>query len=134
MSARDPKAVAASFMEALASKDYAAWDDLVAEDAIIHYPYSPEFMPTRFDGREPWRDLTRQMFDAIESFRFYDVEMIATEKPGFIVVLAKSEADFLSGKTYTNDYVFFYRVVDGKIVEYWEHFNPLNILKVLAPD
>ncbi|WP_313802495.1 nuclear transport factor 2 family protein [Sphingobium sp.] len=133
MSATDPKGVIAAFMQALQEKDFAAWNDLVDAKVVAHFPYAPEFLPARFDGFDAFHGATKGLFDMVDTFAFLDIDIKATEDPEFFVTTARSEAKFLSGRDYANTYVFFDKVRDGKIIEHWEHFNPLAVIKVVEP-
>lgn len=121
--------IAIKLLRVLQNKEYDAWDDIVAEDIVVYFPFAPEGMPNRFEGRDNFRDAGKHFFDQTKNYLYYDLETILTQDPEFVIITGKSKADLQSGKVYENQYVFFFRVRDGKVVEYWEHFNPLNVMK-----
>lgn len=129
----NPKNIALQVLKSQEDKDFDIWDELFDESVIVHFPYAPDSLPARFEGRDQWREVTRGLFDSFDKITFSDTRVLATEDPEFVVLTTRSEANFLNGRKYENEYVFCFRVQAGKVVEYWEYYNPLAILKVMAP-
>jgi ketosteroid isomerase-like protein len=90
-------------------------------------------MPCRYTGRAEWEQMMRAWFGAtFDSFAWSDVELHAGADPNRVFGTGKSRGVMKDGRVYENEYSWIFRLRDGRIVDYIEYFNPLNIIKTFG--
>ena len=113
-------------LEAFLGKDMRAWADLCAEDVLVEFPYSPENLPSRLEGREAiFRYL--EYYPTIIDIREIDsVTVYETNRPDTIVAEWSVKGEVIpNGNKYDMSYATFVTVRDGQITNYREYWNPL---------
>lgn len=136
--AASPAAPDAAQLLALAlerfSTDIHAWLDLIAEDAVVEFPYSRGLGTTpRLEGKPA---IAAYFTSAIQAFRdltFRDVRLHPGRDPSVAIAEAHGTAIIApTGKRYEQDYVMVVRARGGRIVEYREYWNPLPALEAFG--
>ena len=135
--------IARKFLETLADPGFFGnlggplfnqWVEMVAEDARISFPYAPPGMAASFTQRKPWVDSILGVFTAIDRLSWVSLDVHATsDDPELVFATARGDAVTAAGRPYRNEYCFFLRVRNGKIVDYTEYFSPLVIAEAFAP-
>jgi len=125
--------VARKFLRTFDSHDFDKWAALVADDAVVNFPFAPPGIPKRYEGRAVFEQNTRGMFSGIEKFTYHDLVLHGADDPELVFGTARSEALIKGGKVYRNQYCFLIRVRNGRIVEHNEYFDPQAITATFGP-
>ena len=129
MSLEENKAIVRRFIEAYNKHDLSSIEDFVAPDFVDH---------THKVGREGLKQLFAMAFKAFPDWHETIEDIIAEGDK--VWVRAKSTGthtgEFMgiapTGKKLTTEMVDIYRIVNGKIVEYWEVRDGLDYNKQLG--
>ena len=130
MSLDKNKAIVTGFIEAYNGRDLDLFDDFVSLDYVDH--------TNQIRGRESLKQLITMGFTAFPDWN-ETVEDIIAEGDKVWVRLAYSgthDGEWRgiapTGNKVTMTSVDIYRIVDGKLAEYWNVTNPLNFFKQLG--
>ena len=119
MATRTPKEVVEAYNYELWNKrNYQLGEDLIADEVIRHYPGSVETM-SKEAAIQRVKDAYAKVFTEIE-FTIHKM-MLDGE---FVTLLWEMWAKTLQGEDFVYSSIEVFRVVDGKICEFW---NPINI-------
>jgi uncharacterized protein len=106
--------------------DNTQWQKLIADNMLWELPYARGIgHPPRLSGRQ---EVVRHVFwflNAVENFRFFEINVQAMADPEAAV--AEVEAEGLikaTGRFYRQNYVVFLRASEGRIVFLREYFDP----------
>ena len=113
--------------------DNAQWQTLIADDILWELAYAPSLgHPAKLSGREEAIRHATWFVGAVETFRFFNLEVYALADPQIAVAEVKGEGLIKStGRMYRQDYVVFLRAADGKIRFLREYFDPVRAAKAL---
>jgi ketosteroid isomerase-like protein len=110
----------------------ASFLDMMADNGVMEFPYSPPGLPTRLDGRAA---IARHL-ESLGS-------MIAFDHMGEPTVYATTDSDVTilefegfgrgvsTGESYEQRYISVIRTDAGRIVHYRDYWNPLVVLRAL---
>jgi hypothetical protein len=107
---------------------------LLAPDAYIEWPYRPEGVPGRLEGREQIREFMTTQAQGLVRFEEYrntvihetaDSEVVIVEYDAHGTVLA-------TGAPLHQPIIAVLRVRDGLVVSYRDYLNPLVLAETLA--
>jgi ketosteroid isomerase-like protein len=122
-----------SMTAALSRLDFDAIFSLIADDIEGYFPYLPDPYPKRTRGRAEFESVFAFPSTVLTEFSWTSMEILTTEQPpGVVVARASSVGTLRNGASYSNDYVFFVRTVDPKLVEYREYFDVARLLLAIA--
>lgn len=122
------------YLDGIKTLDLEKCMSTLSEDCKFHSPCVPPPTPHLLDGMAMIRPVFEYLFGAaFKQFKFtrLDVHQSADD-PNYISVHAASEVLLGNGKTYGNDYAYFARVRDGKIVEFWEFFDTTRAVAAMT--
>ena len=113
--------------------DNAQWQTLIADNILWELAYAPSLgHPAKLSGREEVIRHATWFVGAVETFRFFNLEVYALADPQIAVAEVKGEGLIKStGRMYRQDYVVFLRAADGKIRFLREYFDPVRAAKAL---
>ena len=113
--------------------DNAQWRTLIADDLSWELPYAPAIgHPPRLSGREAVMRHVTWFLEAVENFRFFDLNVHAFADPESAVAEVKASGLIKpTGRIYLQEYVLFLRASDGKIAFLREYFDPTRAAKAL---
>jgi uncharacterized protein len=121
------------WLTVLADADYEAWSAVAAGDLVIRTPFAPPGLPKICEGRDVCLAMARKYGTMINKFTYFDVELHTTDDPELIMGTARSEALTASGGRYANQYCIVSRVKAGRVADYAEYFDPLQIIAAADP-
>jgi uncharacterized protein len=115
---------------ALIGTDIQAWSDLLAEDAVVEFPYASALGASdRFEGKSAIINYMKTAVTHMQNWVFTNVRKYQTSDPNVLFAEFRGEAVFAAtGHPYQQDYVARLEIKDGKIVHYREYWNPVVIL------
>lgn len=113
-------------LEAFLGKDMRAWADLCAEDVLVEFPFSPENLPSRLEGREAIFAYLQYYPTIIDIHEIDSVTVYETDRPESVVAEWSVKGHVIpNGNRYDMSYATFVTVRDGQIANYREYWNPL---------
>ena len=117
--------VAKKLLASFVSQDIDAALSVMAENIVIHAPYSPPDipLPKSIHGKQAVAEMLRVMFGASEKFELFDIDLHTTDNPELIFGTGHSRAMMKNGQAYGNHYVYVFYIRDGKIFDYYEYFD-----------
>ncbi|MFJ6749334.1 MULTISPECIES: nuclear transport factor 2 family protein [unclassified Streptomyces] len=113
----------------LLDKDIPAWIDLWDENGIFEFPFAPEGLPTRLEGKAAVAAYMRGYPDHIDLHDFPYVEIHRTLAPETIVVEMRGVGRLVTtGDPFDMSYIAVVTVKGGLITHYRDYWNPLAVL------
>ncbi|MET9636804.1 nuclear transport factor 2 family protein [Streptomyces virginiae] len=113
-------------LELLLEKDIPAWVDLWSTDGVLEFPFAPEGLPSRLDGKAAVGAYMRHYPDHVDLHDFPDVKIHQTTVPETIVVEMRGVGRLVQTDTpYDMTYIAVVTVEDGLITSYRDYWNPL---------
>jgi ketosteroid isomerase-like protein len=115
------------------AEDHAQWQTLIADDLVWELPYAPALgHPARLSGREEVVRHVTWFLGAVESFRFFDLQVYACTDPDVAIAEVQAEGRIkATGRLYRQTYVVFLRAAGGKIACLREYFDPVRAAQAL---
>jgi uncharacterized protein len=119
---------------ALIGTDVQAWSDLLAEDAVVEFPYATALgSPSRFEGKTAIYNHMKNAVAQLQNWVFTDIRKYQTPIPTVLLAEFHGEAVFVAtGQTYRQDYVVRLETQNDKIIHYREYWNPAPILELMS--
>ncbi|MBD2309867.1 PhzA/PhzB family protein [Chroococcidiopsis sp. FACHB-1243] len=119
---------------ALIGTDMRAWSDLLAEDAVVEFPYASALgSPSRLEGKPAIYNHMKNAVAQLQNWVFTDVREYQTLLPNVLFAEFHGEAVFVAtGQLYQQDYVVRLETKNGKIIHYREYWNPVPILEIVG--
>ena len=117
---------------ALIGTDVKAWSDLLAEDAVVEFPYASALgSPSRLEGKVAIYNYMKNAVAQLQNWVFTDVREYQTLIPDVLFAEFHGEAVFVAtGQPYQQDYVVRLETKNEKIIHYREYWNPIAILEL----
>lgn len=115
---------------ALIGEDFEAWADLLAEDAVVDFPYASVLgLPERLEGKFAIYHYIKNVTAQMQNWTFTNVREHQTTNSNVLFAKFHGEAVFVAtGRQYQQDYVLRFETKNGKIIHYREYWNPIPIL------
>jgi len=124
--------IALQALAALSARDFEALRALLAPDVRLEWPYHPSGEPVVIDGAEALIAATR-VVEVFQRLGIRVINVVDQASAGRTIIEARSEGTYANGRpSYKNHYVFMMTVQNGKITEWREFYNPLEVMKVTA--
>lgn len=119
---------------ALIGTDVEAWSDLLAEDAIVEFPYASALgSPSRLEGKPAILNHMKIAVAQLQNWVFTNVREYQTLIPNVLFAEFHGKAVFVAtGQLYQQDYVVRLETKNGKIIHYREYWNPVPILEIVG--
>jgi uncharacterized protein len=116
---------------ALIGTNVPAWADLLAEDAIVEFPYAAALgASTRYEGKSAISNRIAESIAQMQNLTFTNVRKYPTTNPNLLWAEVHGSAVITTtGLDYQQDYVMRMETQAGKIVHYCEYWNPAPILE-----
>jgi ketosteroid isomerase-like protein len=113
-------------LEAFLGKDMRAWADLCADDVLVEFPFSPDNLPSRLEGRQAIFEYLQYYPTIIDIHEIDSVTVYETTQPATVIAEWSVKGHVIpNGNTYDMTYATFVTVRDGQITNYREYWNPL---------
>jgi len=113
-------------LDAFLGKDMRGWADLCAEDVLVEFPFSPDNLPSKIEGRQGIFEYLQYYPTIIDIHEIDSVTVYATDRPDSIVAEWSVTGHVIpNGNKYDMAYATFLTVRDGQITNYREYWNPL---------
>lgn len=110
--------------------DVQAWADLLAEDAVVEFPYASALgSPERLEGKLAIYNYMKNAIAKMQHLTFTNIRQYQTTNPNVLFAEVHGEATIVAtGRHYQQDYVMRLEAKNGKIFHYREYWNPSTVL------
>jgi len=104
------------------------WKTLVADDIVWELPFAPSLgHPSKLVGKDQVLNHVGWFVGAVESFKFFDLRIQTSTDAHAASAQVNAEGTAKqTGKTYSQEYVLFVSVRDGKLTHIREYFDPVK--------
>lgn len=110
--------------------DASTFVEMVADDGVMEFPYSPAGFPARLEGRAAIARHLEGLGDIIAFDRMGEPIVHPSIDPDVVVIEFESFGrGVVTGEPYDQRYVSVIRTGGGRIVHYRDYWNPLVILR-----
>jgi len=104
--------------------------EMVADDGVMEFPYSPPGFPTRLDGRAAVARHLEGLSDVIAFDRMGEPTVHSSTDPNVVIIEFEGFGrGVATGEPYDQSYVSVIRTGGGRIVHYRDYWNPLVVLR-----
>jgi uncharacterized protein len=115
------------------AKDMKGWTDLCTDDVVAEFPFAPEGVPARIEGRGALFDYLRNYPDVIDVREIPTARIYPTDDPNVAIAEWSVSGSVVSnGNPYNMKYATFVTFRDGFIANYREYWNPQVFLAALS--
>lgn len=120
-----------TFLESLETKDMNAFASVWADEAVQEMPFAPEGFPGEVRGKEQilahygaWPEVSgdAEFTDNLRFFPMQDPHWVFATFTGRVEIIP-------TGRLYEQTYGGLFHVIDGKIINFREYFNPLPFIE-----
>ena len=125
----DAEAVIEEFLDALEAMSIERFLNVWHDGGVQVMPLSPDFFPTRIEGKEAVRRYYGRLPTYYKLIRFSDRVFHFTNDPSRVWVEFRCEIQVkATGKSYNNNFVSLFTLRDARITEYKEYSSPFTLL------
>jgi ketosteroid isomerase-like protein len=115
------------------AKDMKGWSELCAEDVVAEFPFAPEGMQARFEGREALYAYLKDYPSFIDVKSLPTLKIYGTDDANVAIAeWSVSGVVIGNGNPYEMSYATFVTFRDGLVVNYREYWNPLAFQKAMS--
>lgn len=119
-------------IDAMGDLDIDAVFELLADEFVLELPFRADGGRRRMEGDDA-RAFMRALPKLLTEMPFHDVVVHGALPSGEIVAEYRSAGITKAGRDYSNTYVAFLTVADGRIVRWREFFDPNVVAAAFAP-
>lgn len=110
-----------------------SFTDMLADDAVMEFPYAPPGLPKVLNGKAAIRKHIEALGGMIRVEQFSSPVVHQTPS-GFVLEFSCSGVATQTGRPYNQEYVSVITLRDGLIVRYRDYWNPLSVLRAIEPE
>jgi ketosteroid isomerase-like protein len=129
----DIQTFSAMLRRALGSRidtDAASFTDMMAEHAVMEFPYALPGLPTRLDGRDAVARHLERAAGLIAFDRIGEPTVHPSTDPNLVIIEFEGFGQGVeTGEPYDQRYISVIRTEGGHIVHYREYWNPIAVLR-----
>ncbi len=120
-------------LDAFFAKDMKGWSELCDPNVIVEFPFAPEGLVSRLQGRTAIYEYLKNYPSIIDIKEFTSKKVYTTNDPNTVIVeWGVSGKVIANNNPYVMSYATFVTVRDGLIVNYREYWNPVAFMKAMS--
>jgi ketosteroid isomerase-like protein len=120
-------------LDTFLSKDMKAWSELCADDVVAEFPFAPEGMQNRFEGKEALYAYLKDYPSFIDVKSLPTLKIYGTDDANVAIAeWSVSGVVIGNGNPYEMSYATFVTFRDGLIINYREYWNPQAFQKAMS--
>jgi ketosteroid isomerase-like protein len=120
-------------LDTFLAKDMKGWSELCAEDVVAEFPFAPEGLQKRFEGRKALYAYLKDYPTYIDVQSLPTVTIYGTDDSNIAIAEWSASGVVIgSGNPYEMSYATFVTFRDGLIVNYREYWNPQAFQKAMS--
>jgi uncharacterized protein len=112
-------------LDSLHNGDVKAFVDMYADDAVHEFPFAPEGMPERLEGKSAIYEYMKQL-PALVKLEAFDILGVREAGDELIVEAQSRGTRPATGAPFEMQYVWFITRKDGRISRFRDYMNPLR--------
>ncbi len=105
---------------------------MIAEDAVMEFPYAPSGFPRVFSGRSEIQRHLDNLKGLLRIDRFTAPKIHRTND-GFVLEFSCTGQASQTGYRYDQDFISVITLHNGRISRYRDYWNPLIVLEAITP-
>jgi ketosteroid isomerase-like protein len=106
--------------------------EMLAEDAIIEFPYAPPGGVSKVEGKEAIAQHVSALGDVLEISGMTPLARHNSTKSEVVILeFSCIGSGIKTGKPYNQDYISVITIRNGKIARYRDYWNPLIVLQAM---
>ena len=99
--------------------------DLIAEDAVMEFPFAPPGRPRHVEGKDNIIAYNREVMSISKATSYTDLEIYQTTDPDCIIVEMTAHGFVIAtGNTFERRYIDVFRTKNGRIQFIRDYWNP----------
>lgn len=111
-------------------KDAGSFTDMMAEHAVMEFPYAPPGLPVRLDGRHAVARHLERAAGLVAFDRMGEPTVHPSTDPDVVVIEFDGFGHGVAtGEPYDQRYISVIRTENGQIVHYRDYWNPIIVLR-----
>jgi ketosteroid isomerase-like protein len=120
-------------LDTFLAKDMKAWSELCADDVVAEFPFAPEGMQNRFEGKEALYAYLKDYPSFIDVKSLPTLKIYGTDDDNVAIAeWSVSGVVIGNGNPYEMSYATFVTFRDGLITNYREYWNPQAFQKAMS--
>jgi uncharacterized protein len=131
VTAEDGSSIVQRLIERVGTLDIDAALELTTEDLVLDLPFRADGGPRHLEGKAA-RSFVAAMPKLFSRLPFPEIVVHGALPSGEIVAEYRSEGETRSGREYSNVYVGFFMLREGRIASWREYFDP-NVVSAAFP-
>lgn len=108
--------------------------DMLAEDAVMEFPFAPPGLPHRLEGRDAVADHLAKLARLITFDRIGPATVVAQNSETTVLAFEAAGTGVETGAAYNQRYLSVITNANGRIVRYLDYWNPLTVARALLGD
>ncbi|GLU49963.1 nuclear transport factor 2 family protein [Nocardiopsis ansamitocini] len=130
---RTPEEVFREGLARLWRDDLAGYLDLLDDEVVFEFPFAPQGRPRRLEGKSDVAAYMAHLPGTLDVDKAPSVRIHGTTDPGALIAEMSIEGRIkATAAPFSQQYVVFLDVVDGRITSYRDYWNPLAVLDMAA--
>jgi ketosteroid isomerase-like protein len=115
------------------AKDMKGWSEFCADDVVAEFPFAPEGLQNRFEGKEAFYAYLKDYPSFINVKSLPTLKVYATDDQNVAIAEWSVSGEVIAdGNPYEMSYATFITFRDGLIVNYREYWNPQVFMKAMS--
>jgi ketosteroid isomerase-like protein len=115
------------------AKDMKGWSELCANNVVAEFPFAPEGMQNRFEGKEALYNYLKDYPSFIDVKTLPTLNIYSTNNPNMAVAEWSASGVVIgNGNPYEMSYATFVTFENDLIVNYREYWNPQAFQKAMS--
>jgi ketosteroid isomerase-like protein len=111
-------------------RDAGSFTDMLADHAVMEFPYAPPGLPVRLDGREAVVRHLENVGGLIAFDRMGEPTVHPSTDPSLVILEFEGFGRGVeTGEPYDQRYISVIRTEGGRIVHYRDYWNPIAVLR-----
>lgn len=107
--------------------------DMLADDAVMEFPYAPPGLPSRSFGRAAVHEHLTRLAKLIAFDRMSQPHVHETSDPETTIIEFEGHGrGVVTNEPYDQRYISVVRTAGGRIVQYRDYWNPLAVLSAVG--
>ena len=107
--------------------------EMMAEDAVMEFPYAPPGVVRKLVGRAALADHLQRIGGMIDFTGFSQPVVHRTENPEIVILEFTCDGTIpATGRPYQQHYISVITLRDGRIIHYLDYWNPLVVLDAMG--
>lgn len=114
--------------------DAVGFVDMLADDAVMDFPFAPPGLPARLEGRAAVADHLKRLAALIAFDRIGPASVRATAPDVAVLEFTGLGRGLKTGAPYEQRYISVIETRDGRIARYSDYWDPLAVLRAMLGD